>query len=372
MKDPDLQHDAPLAPRTTLGVGGPARYLAHCRNAKHLYQTLTWARREQVATFVLGGGSNLLVADAGFAGLVVIYAADDVEVLERRRLDAEEVVRVRVAAGKDWDAFVAWTVEQGLAGLECLSGIPGTVGAVPIQNIGAYGQEVSETIATVWALDLADRRQVSFDAAECGFGYRTSRFKTYDLDRYVITDVDFRLPVHAWGTARYPDLQRRLATPERAPLQQLRDAVLQVRREKSMVLDPHDPNRRSAGSFFVNPIVTPAQAEAVRKAAAELGVQRELPVFDATGGDKKLSAAWLIEEAGFTRGYQLGPVGVSTNHTLALINCGGAHAVDLLRLAARIRHTVRTKFGVTLQPEPRLLGFDRPTAALLDELASAP
>ncbi len=370
MKDPDLQHDAPLAPRTTFGVGGPARYLAHCRNAKVLYQTLTWARRQEVATVVLGSGSNLLVADAGFPGLVVIYAADDIEVLQRSRRDADPVVHVRVAAGKDWDAFVAWTIEQGLAGLECLSGIPGTVGAAPIQNIGAYGQEVADTIATVWALDLADRRQVSFDAVECGFGYRTSRFKTYDLDRYVITDVDFRLPVRDWGTARYPDLRRRLATPERAPLRQLRDAVLQVRREKSMVLDPHDPNRRSAGSFFVNPIVTPAEAEAVRRAATELAVRRELPMFEATAGGRKLSAAWLIEEAGFPRGYELGPAGLSTNHTLALINRGGAQAIDLLRLAARIRHGVRTKFGVTLQPEPRLLGFDRPAADLLDELAN--
>ena len=355
---PQVEEGAPLASLTTLEVGGPARYLARCRSSLELEECLLWARTMELPVFVLGGGSNLLVADTGFDGLVIQLVDGSIE-LEPRG----ERVRVKVDAGVEWDTLVERTVAAGLAGLECLSGIPGRVGAAPMQNVGAYGQEVAETIAEVRAVELATGAERRLPGDRCGFGYRTSRFKGSWRGRYAVTRVDFLLPCRSAGTVRYPELRRHLGISGDDPspsLAEVRAAVLEVRRGKSMVIEPGDPNRRSAGSFFTNPVVAPEVAETVRRRSAG-----EMPAFPAPGGLIKLSAARLIEEAGFSRSDRLGRAALSSRHVLALVNRGGATAAELIALAAQVRAGVRAAFGVTLQPEPTFLGFDRDADALL-------
>ncbi len=356
-----IDEDVPLAGLTTLEIGGPARYLARCGNSSELALALAWGRERRLPTFVLGGGSNLLVADDGFEGLVL------------RPLDASilfenegEHVRVRAGAGVSWDALVERTVAEGLGGLECLSGIPGQVGAAPIQNVGAYGQEVAETIQAVQVVSRASREVEWLPADRCGFGYRASHFKGRWRDRYVVTAVDFLLPRRSSGTVRYPDLRDRLDVRPGGPepsLTEVRAAVLEVRRTKSMVLTPDDPNRRSAGSFFLNPRVPVEQAEAIRPRC-----RRPLPMYPtAETGTVKLPAAFLIEEAGFERGFAIGRAAISSRHSLALINRGGATAAEIIVLAAKIRRGVRFRFGVTLVPEPTFLGFEHDVDTLLEE-----
>ncbi len=364
-----LDEGVPLSTLTTLEVGGPARFLARCRGAVELGEVLGWAAKRGLEVFVLGGGSNLLVADAGLDGLVIQLADDSIE-MERRDGDR---VRVRAGAGVEWDALVARAVAEGLAGLECLSGIPGRVGAAPIQNVGAYGQEVAETIETVRVVTRSTGVLARVPGDQCGFGYRTSHFKDAWRDRYVVTGVDFLLPRRAEGAVRYPDLQRRLGVAPDGPaptLAEVRSAVLEVRAAKSMVLDAADPNRRSAGSFFVNPVVEPEVAESIRERAAG-----EIPAFPAGDGRVrraggapavKLPAARLIEEAGFHRGFALGRAGISSRHSLALINRGGATAAEVVKLAATVRGGVHEAFGVTLRPEPTFLGFDLDVDTLLE------
>ena len=344
--------DVPLAPLTTFGVGGPARFFAECGSAADLDEALRWAQLQAVPVFVLGGGSNLLVSDGGFDGLVVQLRSEFVRFESR-----SDQVLVRAGAGLPWDDLVARTVAEGLGGLECMSGIPGLVGAAPIQNIGAYGQEASETIVAVHVVDLATRAAGQLAAESCGFGYRTSHFKTTWRSRYAVTGVDFSLQRTSEGAVRYEDLRRRFGVQDAsktAPgLSEVRAEVLAVRRSKSMVVDPEDPNRRSAGSFFTNPIVDSEVATQAQRRAS-----RPIPQFPAEAGRVKLSAARLIEESGFCRGEQLGRAGLSTRHVLALINRGGATARELVALATRIRSRVREVFAVTLQPEPEFLGFE--------------
>ncbi|HEX9736192.1 MAG TPA: UDP-N-acetylmuramate dehydrogenase [Thermoanaerobaculia bacterium] len=342
------EENVPLAPLTTLGVGGPARYLARCPTPASLSVAFDHARELGLATFVLGGGSNLLVSDDGFDGLVV--RIDDGSLSFE---DESGLVTVRAGAGVDWDVLVAATVDAGLGGLECLSGIPGLVGAAPIQNLGAYGQEVSETIAAVHALERATGDFVSFAPEDCGFGYRRSHFKGAWAGRYAVVRVDFRLPRRSFGAVRYADLERRFGAGAAPPLAKVRQAVLEVRRSKSMVLESDDPNRRSAGSFFTNPIVTPATADDVRRRLAA----DDMPVYPAADGRVKLSAAWLIERSGLRRGERLGRAGISTRHSLALVNLGGATAAEIVALARRVRSQVRERTGVVLEPEPVFLGF---------------
>ena len=359
MQLPPLVEEGPsLASLTTLAVGGQARYLASCRCAAELDELSRWARKSRLPVFVLGGGSNLLVADSGFDGLVIQLTGGSVE-LEPR---ADRVL-VKADAGVEWDALVERTVAEGLAGLECLSGIPGRVGAAPMQNIGAYGQEVSETVAEVATVELATGKARRLPGERCGFGYRTSHFKGAWSGRYAVTRVDFLLPRRTVGTVRYPDLRRQLGVSENGSppsLAEVRAAVLEVRRGKSMVIEAEDPNRRSAGSFFTNPVVGPKLAERVRQRATG-----EMAAFPAPGGQIKLSAARLIEEAGFSRGDRLGRAGLSSRHVLALVNRGGATAAELIALAAKIRAGVRAAFGVTLRPEPVFLGFDQDAEVLL-------
>ncbi len=355
-----LIEDVSLAAHTTLGVGGNARYLARCDGAAMLDDLLCWGRQAGLPIFVLGGGSNVLVSDSGFEGLVILMAGGQIAFESQG-----ERVLVRADAGIEWDTLVEQTVDQGLGGLECLSGIPGRVGAAPMQNIGAYGQEVAETIQAVQVVERATGKNEQIPGASCGFGYRSSHFKGKWRDRYVVTRVDFLLPRTTVGSVTYPDLRRRLGLTATGPspdLHQVRQEVLAVRRAKSMVIDPGDPNRLSAGSFFTNPFVTPEVATIIRRRS-----DRELPSYPSADGLLKLSAAWLIEEAGFSRGYKLGCAGLSSRHTLALINRGGATARDLLKLAAVIRHRVREVFGVTLSPEPVFVGFDQSVEALLDQ-----
>ncbi|MEM7350705.1 MAG: UDP-N-acetylmuramate dehydrogenase [Acidobacteriota bacterium] len=355
-----LEEGVALASLTTLAVGGPARYLTRCGDAEALSRALHWAQARQLPTFVLGGGSNLLVADRGFDGLVICWIGQSLAFET-----CGEQVRVRANAGLSWDDLVRQTVAEGLAGVECLSGIPGQVGAAPIQNIGAYGQEVAQTIETVRVIDLGTGAARRIAGSDCGFGYRTSHFKRSWRGRFVVTGVDFLLPRSSRGSVLYPDLKKVFASPGQTAVPSTRDvraAVLRIRRSKSMVLDLQDPNRRSAGSFFTNPLVSPVVAGIIREQKPG-----RMPAFPTDDGRVKLSAAWLIEAAGFRRGDQLGRAGLSTRHVLALVNRGRATAAEIVRLAARVRRSVRQAFGVTLQPEPVFLGFDRDVETLLDE-----
>ena len=327
----------PLAPLTTLELGGRARVLAEVEEECDLVESLRWAAREALPVAVLGGGSNMVVADDGFDGLVVRVALRGIDV---RAGHADDSVLVTAAAGESWDDLVDTAVGEGLAGIECLAGIPGTVGATPIQNVGAYGQEVAETIASVRALDRATLATRELAPAECGFGYRSSVFRR-EPGRFIVLAVTFRLSTGAPGCARYPEVARALEVAAAAPeAQAVRDAVLALRRSKSMVLDPDDENRRSAGSFFVNPVVPAAIAQRAALAAVAAGLAtspEEMPRYPVGEGSTKLSAAWLVERAGFTRGTRRGAVGISSRHSLALVHHGGGTAAELVALAREIR-----------------------------------
>ena len=347
-RDDEPQERVALAPLTTLGVGGTARWYLRAGTADDVAAAHRWSRDRGVPLFVLGGGSNLVIADRGIDGLVLHIAIGGL------RFDAGSGgARVVAGAGEPWDRLVQGAVGRGLAGVECLSGIPGTVGGTPIQNVGAYGQEVAGTIEGVDVFDLASGQFRTLSSPDCRFEYRMSRFKRDDPDRFVICGVTFRLQEGA-PTATYPDIVRylegeRLVSPTVADV---RRAVLDVRRRKGMVVDAADLDTRSVGSFFMNPVVTPSDRERVAAAAGS-----EPPGFLMTDERVKIPAAWLIERAGFRRGESDGAVGISGKHTLALVNRGGATARDVLRLASRIKRTVVDRFGVWLRPEPVFVGF---------------
>ena len=341
------QENVPLAPLTTIGIGGPARFFFHATTVDEVREALAWAQQRNHATFILGGGSNLLISDAGFDGVVIHVDLRGVVV------ESEDAyAMVKVAAGEPWDSFVALAVENGWAGIECLSGIPGSTGATPIQNVGAYGQDVSETIARVEVLDRTTDRVIQFTNWDCRFGYRTSLFKNYEPGRYVVLNVTFRLKRGGCATIRYPELQK--FVDERGvsvdDLEGVREAVIAIRKRKGMVLDPTDPDTRSDGSFFMNPVLSPAQYEAFAQRAPNA------PHFP-SGDEVKLSAAWLIEHAGFGKGYTHGNVGLSSKHSLAIVNRGGGTAAEVVELVRKIQAGVRDAFGVELHPEPNFIGF---------------
>ena len=344
-----LEH-APLGPRTTIGVGGSARYLVEARVESDVIAALEWAHQRGVPVRVLGGGSNLVVADSGFDGLVVAIGLRGVA-CSAERGDA----LLTAQGGEPWDAIVEFAVSRGLSGLEGLSGIPGCAGATPIQNVGAYGQEVAETIASVRAIDRATRQAVELNAKACAFAYRDSFFKSQAPERFVVTEVRFALSEGAPAAVRYPDLQREVARRElsQPTLAELRACVLAVRHEKSMLLDPADPNGRSCGSFFLNPIVDAQQAAHVRTVAGPSAP----PTYPQPDGRVKLAAGWLIEQSGFSKGLRDGNVGLSTKHALAIVAHAGATAAEVERLSLRIRDGVRARFGIELHPEPNFWGF---------------
>ncbi len=353
---PGLQERVPLAPLTTLGLGGPARWFLRAASAEEVRGGLAWARQERLPVTILGGGSNVIVPDTGLDALVLQVAIPGLAFVE-----AEGGTTVDAGAGVAWDELVAEAVKRGAAGVECLSGIPGTVGGTPIQNVGAYGQEVAETIVEVQALDRVTLEARTFPRDDCGFAYRGSRFKGEDAGRYVVTGVRFRLRPGGAPTLRYPELAKAVAArgalDEASPgeaLARVRDTVLALRRSKGMVLDPADPDTRSVGSFFTNPVLTPEAFAALERRWAGEGGDGAVPTFPAPGG-VKVPAAWLIERAGFAKGFARAGARISRRHTLALVNAGGTTA-DLLALAATIRDGVARRFGITLEREPVLLG----------------
>jgi UDP-N-acetylmuramate dehydrogenase len=342
----------PFSQLTTLRVGGPARRLVETHEEDEIVAAVREADGAGEPLLVMGEGSNLVVADEGFDGTVVRMVGGGTAVPN------QGPARVNAFAGVPWDVLVRWSVLEGLSGLECLSGIPGLTGATPIQNVGAYGQEVAQTIVSVRAYDREAGDVVELGPEQCGFAYRTSAFKR--SDRHVVLGVSFELERSPLAQPlRYPELARGLnaAPGDRPPLREVREAVLALRRSKGMVLDPDDPDSVSAGSFFLNPLLSEQQAAELRsRAAARLGDDVPVPSWPEADGRTKLSAAWLIERAGFTRGYGTGPAGISTKHTLALVNRGGARTQDVVALARAIRDGVSDAFGVILTPEPTLVG----------------
>ncbi len=347
-----LQKNILLARLTTIGLGGAAEFFSECKTVEHIRAGLEFGKRERLPIQVLGGGSNIIFPDAGYHGLVLKIALKGIHFDD----DGEWMI-ARAAAGEVWDAFVCACIEKGLAGVECLSGIPGFVGGTPIQNVGAYGQEVKDTIEKVKVLDRVTLQEKILKNSECGFSYRTSRFKLQDSGKFVVTEVSFRLKKNGRPTIRYPEVKKSVeaAIPlpsladGRESLEAMRNVVLSLRKKKSMLIDPNDPNSKSVGSFFLNPIVEREQYSALSNVWKKIGDGSEVPAFPFQE-KKKISAAWLVEHAGFAKGYRKGGAGISSNHSLAIINCSGT-ARDVLALAAEIEHRVFEKFGIRLVRE---------------------
>jgi UDP-N-acetylmuramate dehydrogenase len=342
-----IKKDFLLAPLTTLEIGGAARFFVEATNETEILAALKFACKNNLKVFILGGGSNLVVSDEGFDGLVIK--------INLRGVEFTGDGAVYAAAGENWDALVEQSVERNLAGIECLSGIPGTAGATPIQNVGAYGQEVSQTIKTVSVLDRADFKIKTLANKDCGFAYRASIFNTTAKDRFVILAVKFQLRPDGSPFLGYKDLQNFFIACQRKPtLPEVRRAVLEIRRAKSMLIDAKDENRRSVGSFFKNPIVTQPQLAVIEKTARQSNLISDdeiVPRFP-VAKNYKIPAAWLIEKSGFRKGFKRGRVGISTRHTLALVNCGGATATEILDFAYEIQERVKNIFNLDLQPEP--------------------
>jgi UDP-N-acetylmuramate dehydrogenase len=344
-------YHAPLAPLTTFRLGGPAARLVTATTDDEVIETVRAADDVGTPLLLIGGGSNLVIGDDGFAGTALHIAT---------RGCTLDGTALELAAGETWSEAVSRSVQAGLAGIECLAGIPGSAGATPIQNVGAYGQEVSSTIIEVFAYDRTARETVTLTGAECGFAYRDSRFKT-DPDRYVVLRVRYRLEDADGLSApvKYAEVARALGVHpgERVPVATARETVLKLRAGKGMVLDPEDHDTWSAGSFFTNPILRDADfAVFLDRVRDRLGPDARPPAFPDGDGRTKTSAAWLIDKAGFAKGYGTGPARISSKHTLALTNRGAARTEDLLALAREVRDGVRAAFGVTLVNEPTMVG----------------
>ncbi|HWR14001.1 MAG TPA: UDP-N-acetylmuramate dehydrogenase [Terriglobales bacterium] len=344
-----LQENVPLAPYTTFGVGGPAKYLAEALSESDVRNAVDFARSKNLTLFVLGGGSNLVVSDDGYPGVVLKIGirGTDISGDRERRL-------FQVGAGEDWDTFVAQTVEDNCSGLECLSGIPGTVGATPVQNVGAYGQEVADTVEQVYALDLTTGLVRELTPEQCGFSYRTSIFNTTEKGRFIILGVRFALIPGGEPKIAYRDLQSYFAGGSGKPsLAEVRKAVREIRHRKGMLIVEGDDDCRSAGSFFKNPIVSNEKFADVQGIAEKRGIT--VPSFPGGDGMVKIPAAWLVEQSGFAKGYTRGPAGISRKHSLAIVNRGGAKASDIIALKNEIQSAVAGQFGIELKPEPVFL-----------------
>jgi UDP-N-acetylmuramate dehydrogenase len=356
-----IQENVPLAPLTTLQVGGAARYFAELRREDDVCEAAQFAKSRDLPLFVLGGGSNLVVADSGWPGLVLRIALGGIATPTANDA-AGSAVLFSVGAGVNWDDFVAQAVVQNCAGVEFLSGIPGSVGGTPVQNVGAYGQEVADTIESVRALDLKEDRIVVLPQPACGFRYRASIFNTTERGRYIILRVNYRLKRGGAPSLKYADLQKYFAersaerSAERKPsLAETREAVRAIRRSKGMLIVPGDDDCRSAGSFFKNPVLSEAQLQELAARAASKGL--DIPSYPALDAQHKVSAAWLVEHSGFSKGYVVGAAGISHKHALALINRGDAKASDIVGLKDEIQRGVREAWGILLEPEPVFVGF---------------
>lgn len=345
-----IQENVALAPYTTLQVGGLARFFIEARSEEEIRDALLFGRERSLEIFVLGGGSNLVVADGGWPGIVLRIAIGETATHSK---DGKQIFTT--GAGEDWDGFVAFSVEQNCAGIECMSGIPGTVGGTPVQNVGAYGQEVKDTIISVRVLDTITLELRDMAAADCGFAYRTSIFNTSEKGRYIVTQVSFALTPGGGPKMEYADLKRYFGERSTPTLKEIRDAVRSIRSTKGMLISADDADSRSAGSFFKNPIVP--QAEYERIAALPICKDQKPPSFAAPAGTVKMSAAWLVERSGFQKGYADGRVGISSKHSLAIVNRGAATASDVMRLKNKVQEGVFQTFRVRLQPEPVFVGF---------------
>ena len=346
-----------LSNHTTIGIGGIASHLSRPSTEEEIIECLKWAQARNLPVLILGGGSNLLISDNGFRGLVIQ--------VNLKGIAWETNGRVSVEAGESWDSFVLASLTRGMSGIECLSGIPGTVGATPIQNVGAYGQEISQTLVRVDGIDQKTLEPISFSKDQCNFSYRTSRFKSKNSDSVIITRVHFQLNTRNVSEPIYPELARKIreapqwsGSDNTQKLNLIRNEVLSLRRSKGMVIDPADPDSKSLGSFFTNPIVTIAERDQVKVRCVQMGILDPLPEYPGHDGHIKLSAAWLIEKSGISKGQTHKGAGISTKHTLALVNRDHASAADILELAAKIQQQVYQKFGVTLDQEPILIGTD--------------
>ncbi|MGA3089733.1 MAG: UDP-N-acetylmuramate dehydrogenase [Terriglobales bacterium] len=354
-----IQENVPLAPLTTLQVGGEARYFAELKREDEVREAAQFARIRSLPLLALGGGSNLVVADSGWPGLVVKMAIGGITTPSASETTGNAVL-FSVGAGVRWDDFVAQAVVQNCAGIECLSGIPGSVGGTPVQNVGAYGQEVSATIESVRVFDSQQDRMVILPNPACGFGYRTSIFNRTERGRYLIMRVNYRLKRGGAPCLKYADLQTYFASSRGAQktppsLAETRAAVCAIRRAKGMLIVPGDEDCRSAGSFFKNPVLGEEQFMELARRAAAGGL--EIPSYPALDAQHKVSAAWLVEHAGFAKGYALGAAAISHKHALALVNRGAARASDILRLQDQIQRGVQQAWGIWLEPEPVFVGF---------------
>ena len=345
-----IQENIKIAPLTTMGVGGPARFFVEASTVEEVREAIGYAKSRGLPLFILGGGSNLVVSDAGWPGLVL-----KVSLLGINHRHGHGTAYFDVGAGEDWDSFVAVTVQHHCAGIECLSGIPGSVGGTPVQNVGAYGQEVAETIDSVVALDIEGGEEQEFEKSDCGFGYRSSIFNTSARGRYVILRVTYALVHDGHPRLAYADLQKQFANRQEPTLAEVREAVRQIRASKGMLLTPGDPDARSAGSFFKNPVLTENEFESLKRKAAARGLK--IPNYPALAARRKVSAAWLVEQSGFSKGFGNGHVGISRKHALAIVNRGGATSAEVVQLKNEIQARVQQQWEIQLEPEPVLLGF---------------
>jgi UDP-N-acetylmuramate dehydrogenase len=347
-----IQENVLLARFTTLGVGGPARFFVEALSTAEVLEAVSFAKSRDAPLFVLGGGSNLVVSDAGWPGLVLKVAISGIN-----HRHGHGTAYFDVGAGESWDDFVAIVVQHHCAGVECLSGIPGSVGGTPVQNVGAYGQEVSETITTVTALDLQTGQEEEFEKEDCQFGYRTSVFNTNARGRYVILRVTFALLHDGEPRIAYGELQKHFAGLGRKPtVADVREAVLEIRARKAMLIRPGDEDSKSAGSFFKNPVLSAVEFEILQQKAAARGL--EIPGYPALAAQRKVPAAWLVENSGFSKGYSKGHVGISRKHALAIVNRGGATAAEIVSFKNEVQRRVGEQWGVRLEMEPVMVGFD--------------
>jgi UDP-N-acetylmuramate dehydrogenase len=348
-----LLENIPLAPLTTIKIGGPAKYFVEAKSVGEVQEAVTFARSRDLPLFVLGGGSNLIVADAGWPGLVLKIAVQGIN----QHSDSEDgKILFDAGAGESWDKFVSHAVRANCAGVECLSGIPGNVGGTPVQNVGAYGQEVSDTITSVQVLDLKDNQVRGLCPEACEFGYRSSIFNTSERGRFIVLRVTYALTSEGRPRLAYADLKRHFEGRETPPnLAETREAVRHIRACKGMLIVPGDPDCQSAGSFFKNPVLSESQHEDLKQRASARGLA--VPSYPALETRKKVSAAWLVEHSGFAKGFGSGRVGISARHALAIVNRGGASATEVLALKDQIQHRVEEIWGIHLEPEPVMVGF---------------